>query len=353
MTFIHSQPAENYLPTDDIHHVTVEFTFDSKYIKADTDVVVFESLYHNGKELAVHTDINDEGQTVTVKVPEIKTTANIGGEKEITAKDEITIDDIVEYRNLTVGKEYKIIGTLMDKSTGKPFRIKGKTVTSEVVFTPEKSDGQIIVSFTFDGKYIKESTEFVVFETLYRDNVEIAVHTDINDVKYVYDISQTNALPDPEKPKKYDDRTLVSALLATAKIEKVVAPELPISDSCAFYDSENNTLVLKEKGGSGAKLFQDIARELTLSEIAYNSDEYNRSECEFSAECSVYMICKKYGIDTQGLNLNSVPKEWENKENKDVRLNLTMARDSLNTIGSRMYAVLNRDKEPKQQEQSR
>ncbi len=177
-------------------------------------------------------------------------------------------------------------------------------------------------------------------------------HTNTN-VKYVYDISQTNALPDPEKPKKYDDRTLVSALLAAAKIEKTVAEELPIPNSCAFYDSENNTLVLKEKGGSGAKLFQDIARELTLSEIAYNSDEYNRSECEFSAECSVYMICKKYGIDTQGLNLNSVPKEWENKENKDVRLNLTMARDSLNTIGSRMYAVLNRDKEPKQQEQSR
>lgn len=172
-------------------------------------------------------------------------------------------------------------------------------------------------------------------------------------VKYVYDISQTNALPDREKAKKYDERALVSALLATAKIEKVVAKELPIADSCAFYDSENNTLVLKEKGGSGAKLFQDIARELSLSEIAYNSDEYNRSECEFPAECSVYMICRKYGIDTQGLNIHSVPEEWASKENKDIRLNLTMARDSLNTIGSRMYAELNREKEPKQQEQSR
>ncbi len=172
-------------------------------------------------------------------------------------------------------------------------------------------------------------------------------------VKYVYDISQTNALPDPEKAKRYDERALVSALLATAKIEKVVAKELPVSDSCAFYDSENNTLILKEKGGSGAKLFQDIARELSLSEIAYNSDEYNRSECESSAECSTYMLCRKYGIDTQGLNIHSVPDEWANDEKKDVRLNLTMARDSLNTIGSRMYAELNREKEPKQQEQSR
>ena len=172
-------------------------------------------------------------------------------------------------------------------------------------------------------------------------------------VKYVYDISQTNALPDPEKSKRYDEKALVSALLETAKIEKVVAKEMPVSDSCAFYDSESNTLVLKEKGGRGAKLFQDIARELSLSEIAYNSDEYNRSECEFSAECSTYMLCRKYGVDTQGLNINSVPEEWANDEKKDVRLNLTMARDSLNTIGSRMYAELNREKEPKQQEQSR
>ena len=160
------------------------------------DIVVFESLYHDGKELAVHADIEDEGQTVKVKVPEIQTTANINGEKEITVKDEITIDDIVEYKNLTVGKEYKIVGTLMDKSTGKPFRIKGKTVTSEVTFTPEKRDGQVTVSFTFDGKYIKETTELVVFETLYRDNVEIAVHADINDDGQTVKIN----VPVPEKP---------------------------------------------------------------------------------------------------------------------------------------------------------
>ncbi len=183
-----------FISTEPNGTVTVEFTFDSKYIKADTELVVFENLYYDGKKLAVHTDINDEGQTVKVKVPEIQTTANISGEKEITVKDEITIDDIVEYRNLTVGKEYKIVGILMDKSTGKPFKIKGKSVTSEVVFIPEKSDGQITVSFTFDGKYIKETTELVVFETLYRDNVEIAVHADIEDE------SQTVKVNVPEKP---------------------------------------------------------------------------------------------------------------------------------------------------------
>ena len=185
-----------FIPTEPSGIATVEFTFDSKYITEDTDIVAFENLYKDGKELAVHADIEDEGQTVTVKVPEIKTTANIGGEKEVTAKDKITIDDIVEYKNLTIGNEYKIVGTLMDKSTGKPFEINGKPVTSEVVFTPEKSDGKVTVSFTFDGKYIKKTTELVVFETLYRDNVEIAVHTDINDDGQTVKIN----VPIPKKP---------------------------------------------------------------------------------------------------------------------------------------------------------
>ena len=191
-----------FIPTEPSGTATVEFTFDAKYIKADTDIVVFESLYKDGKELAVHADIEDEGQTVTVKVPEIKTTAKANGKKEITAKGEITIDDIVKYTNLTPGKEYTIVGTLMDKSTGKAFEIDGKPVTSEVTFTPEKSNGKVTVSFTFDSSAIKETTELVVFETLYREGIEIAVHADIDDEGQTVKIN----VPAPKTPKTGDDR---------------------------------------------------------------------------------------------------------------------------------------------------
>lgn len=194
-----------FIPTEPTGTANVEFIFDAKYIKADTDIVVFESLYKDGKELAVHADIEDEGQTVTVKVPEIKTTAKANGKKEITAKGEITIDDIVKYTNLTPGKKYKIVGTLMDKSTGKVFEIDGKPVTSEVTFTPEKSNGKVTVSFTFDSSAIKETTDLVVFETLYRDNVEIAVHADLEDEGQTVKLN----VPTPKKPstpKTGDDR---------------------------------------------------------------------------------------------------------------------------------------------------
>ena len=161
--------------------VTVSFTFDSRRIKENTSLVVFETLYKDGKELAVHADIEDEDQTVKVTVPEIGTKATVNGEKSATAKGDITIEDTVSYKNLTVGKEYTVKGILMDKATGKPFLVNGKEVTSEVTFTAEKKDGEITVRFTFDGSKVTKQTDIVVFETLYRDGVEIAAHADIED----------------------------------------------------------------------------------------------------------------------------------------------------------------------------
>lgn len=176
---IHSETV--FTPENPLGEVTVKFTFDSKFIKQNTDIVVFENLYREGKELAVHADIEDEGQTVTAEVPEIGTKATVEGKKEIIVSDRVVIEDIVSYKNLTPGKEYTIKGILMDKATGKPFEIDGKTVTSEVTFTPEKPSGEIKVSFTFDASTIKKTTNLVVFETLYREGVEIAVHADIDD----------------------------------------------------------------------------------------------------------------------------------------------------------------------------
>ncbi len=174
--------------------VDVLFTFDGKNITTETNIVVFESLYKDGKELAVHADINDEGQTITVNVPEIKTSAKADGKSEVEASKKITIVDTVTYKNLTVGKEYVIKGVLMDKKTGKPFSVKGKEITAKVKFTTEKSDGIVDVTFTFDGSGITDETEVVVFETLYREGVEIATHADLKDK------GQTVRITVPEKP---------------------------------------------------------------------------------------------------------------------------------------------------------
>lgn len=162
----------------------------------------------NGESYPVTISENKEVVEITVlneKIPELKTTATIDGKKEFTANGDITIDDVVSYKHLTAGKEYTIKGVLMDKSTGKQFLVDGKEVCSEVTFTPETADGEVTVSFTFDGYVITKETEIVVFETLYREGTEIAGHADIEDENQTVTI---HPQPEPEKPQTGDDSNI-------------------------------------------------------------------------------------------------------------------------------------------------
>lgn len=170
------KPAEGYLPNEENYTVTIS----------------------ENKEIIEITIEND-------KIPELGTTATIDGKKEFTVNGDITIDDVVSYKHLTAGKEYTIKGVLMDKSTGKQFLVDGKEVCSEVTFTPETADGEVTVSFTFDGSVITKETEIVAFETLYREGTEIAVHADIEDENQTVTI---HPQPEPEKPQTGDNLNL-------------------------------------------------------------------------------------------------------------------------------------------------
>lgn len=159
--------------------VDVTFIFDATGLHGK-EIVVFEDLYRENVLLATHADINDEGQTVKIKNPEIGTKATADGKKEITA-DKITITDVVSYKDLTPGKEYKLTGVLMNKATNDKLLIDGKEITAEATFTPKAPTGEVEMTFSFDARELTAETEVVVFETLYRDGIEIAVHADIED----------------------------------------------------------------------------------------------------------------------------------------------------------------------------
>lgn len=168
-----------FVPETKNGSVDVTFIFDATGLHGK-EIVVFEDLYRENVLLATHADINDEGQTVKIKNPEIGTKATADGKKEITA-DKITITDVVSYTDLTPGKEYKLTGVLMNKATNDKLLIDGKEITAEATFTPKATTGEVEMTFTFDARELTVETEVVVFETLYRDGIEIAVHADIED----------------------------------------------------------------------------------------------------------------------------------------------------------------------------
>ena len=162
--------------------VELTYTLDASSL-AGTSIVVFETLYSDGVEIAAHADINDEAQTVEITKPEkptLGTTATVDGQHTAEPTGKITIVDVVEYTGLTPDGTYTISGVLMDKSTGEPLLLDGAIVTAEVEFTPESADGTVELTYTLDASTLAGTT-IVVFETLYSDGVEIAAHADIND----------------------------------------------------------------------------------------------------------------------------------------------------------------------------
>ena len=159
--------------------VDVTFTFDGTGLE-DTVVVVFETLYTEKKEVAVHADITDEKQSVYL--PKIQTKAEDAVTKinHTEAKPEATIIDTVSYSSLLPGKEYTMTGTLMNKKTGEPILIDGEPITASTTFTAEKSEGSVEVVFKFDASVL-EGTTVVAFESLTYNGIEVAIHADIED----------------------------------------------------------------------------------------------------------------------------------------------------------------------------
>ena len=111
-----------FVPEDTYGTVDVTFTFDGSLLKDNTPVVAFESLSYKDKEIASHSDIEDEDQTVTMHTSTIGTTATdkLDGDKTVIADAESTVTDKVEYDHVLTGKAYTMAGILMDAKTGLP-----------------------------------------------------------------------------------------------------------------------------------------------------------------------------------------------------------------------------------------
>ena len=211
-----------FTPTDADGTVDVTFMFSSLHLKQDTEVVVFETLYREDIELATHAQIDDEGQTVKIRVPEIGTTATSEDGHRVDPLGEVTIFDEVSYTNLKPEKEYTVSGVLMDKATGKAFLdADGKEIKAETTFTPTQPTGTVTVEFVFNATSLHGS-EVVAFETLYYEGIELATHAEINDE------GQTVELKNPQ----------ISTVAVTEDGSKttLTADDVQITDTISYSD---------------------------------------------------------------------------------------------------------------------
>ena len=160
--------------------VNLEYEVDSTALVGKT-TVVFEHLYYDGKEIATHADIDDEGQSV--HFPKVGTTAksretnsNLG-----MPRANETIVDTFKYENLVIGKVYTVKGKLMDKATKQPIKDEhGNEITASKTFTATSKTGSVDLEYTYNSLNRQGKTT-VVFEDMYHNDKLVATHSDIND----------------------------------------------------------------------------------------------------------------------------------------------------------------------------
>ena len=164
-------------------------------------------------------------------------------------------------------------------------------------------------------------------------------------VKKVFDISQTNGKKPPAPSVNRDPKALITTMLDSSPVNVEAMDELPYPNMAAFYNNEEQTLYVKRDVGDSVAVAQCVAQELGHAQLSINSESYSRADMGFQAVCIGYMLCKKYGVDTQNFAINRIPDSLSSKEPKDIRFELSKTRNAMADIHSRISDELYKKKQ--------
>ena len=143
------------------------------------------------------------------------------GTQEAFPEKETVLIDTLDFRNLQIGQEYWIVGTLMDRENGEVLHVDGKPVTAETCFVPEEKDGTAEVRFSFDATGLNGKS-VVVFEKVYIGKTEILSHEDLEDqeqtILFGVKMPAMKTEEKPESVKTGDDAWFLAAVLLTVVI---------------------------------------------------------------------------------------------------------------------------------------
>lgn len=169
-----------FVPTASDGTVDVTFTFDSLRLPDDTQLVAFETLELGGHEVAVHADVNDMDQTVTVETPTIGTTATDGldGDKTVVADDSVTITDEVSYASALSDTTYTMVGILMDADTGLPILTGegSEKYTDEQLSSFMDNLRDVFGQPSDDTGTLPTTVDMTALTTLMEDNADLVSH---------------------------------------------------------------------------------------------------------------------------------------------------------------------------------
>lgn len=165
-------------------------------------------------------------------------------------------------------------------------------------------------------------------------------------VKHVFDISQTTARPRPLQSKQ-DLRLLLKAMLHNAPCPVEICDSVPNGVN-AFYDHSKKVIFIRQ-GMDSADIFRCLAQELAHAHLD-TGDGYDRKRSSFTAYCTAYTLCQRYGIGTDCFDFSPVCKELGGMDQQVLRNELTSIRTCTNRISMDMFQVLEHYRQERSEE---
>jgi hypothetical protein len=253
------------------------------------------------------------------------------------------IDDTAQ----TVAKD----GTAFQKYLDVQSRFDRYSVANALLILAQKPDATRIADFDTwkeQGTYIrKKESGFYILEPgdeYQRDDGTVGISYN---PKKMFDISQTGARK-RETPTYPDDRTRIKALMDHAPVPIRISDTLPEGTN-ALYQPEVREIHIR-KGMDASSIFRALSQELAHAQMDKGDGSYSRSNYVFHAYCVSYMLCKQYGVDTNGYRFDRAPQMLEGLESQDIRNELSVIRETAGEISGRMNRMLAEQRQQKRQE---
>lgn len=212
----------SFVASEERMEVQMSFELDGVTLAGRT-VNAAEVLLVDGTVVAEHDDAGDEGQSVLLPALGSQARGAATGDQTSPSEGEQVLVDTVRLTNLLVGEEYVLRSSaharevLGDGTTTDGGALGGSAV--ELAFTATEQDMELEVEIPYDASEL-EGRDVVAFEELYREDVLLASHADVDDR------GQTLVVPSVETTASVgeeDERELVAA--AGQRVTDLVAME--------------------------------------------------------------------------------------------------------------------------------
>lgn len=239
------------------------------------------------------------------------------------------------------GAAAKNIAVLLVSVLKQEQKTKGKARLTNMI-----KSGKELKVFSIPNKDLKKFTEqakrYGVLYCVLRDKNTKGDNVPIDIIARAEDASKIQRIVERFELGKVDKAAIVTE--SQKAVEKREALE---------KDKPTKTKNEKRDVGDSVAVAQCVAQELGHAQLSINSDSYSRADMGFQAVCIGYMLCKKYGVDTQNFAINRIPEKLAGKEPKDIRYELSKTRNAMADIHSRVSDELYKKKQERSKDYER